>query len=208
METSKKNMKNIGAFFITVLITCCSNSKQAATNTFDQYAAEVQLKDSVLLSLQQQNDLVIACAADNTAWIKSSTYQILAQNKNEWTGYFYYVNNTAGGSAGGSSNFNINPSMVPKAACDSLWQFLQQQQVWKIKGDEGKNFCAAPNNNCNINDGQTWRLLIITKTKMTQSSFYEPEFYEGCCPGNTDRKLFIDAIAKIQKLVSESGGGR
>ena len=201
-------MKNISAIFITVLITCCSNSKQLTTNSFEQYAEDVQIKDSVLLALQQQNDLVIAYAVDNTAWAKSSTYQILTQNKEGWMGYFYYVNNTSGAKTRSGENFNINPVVVSKESCDSVWQFFQQQQVWKIKGDEGKNFCSTPNNNCNMNDGQTWRLLIITKTKMTESSFYEPEFYEGCCPGNNERKLFLEAAQKIQHLVTETGISR
>ncbi len=196
----------IGFVSAALALTCCSNSKQISISDFDEYAREEQLTDSVMHSLQQQNDLVLAYATENNAWAKSATYQIIAKNHDgNWMGYFYYVNNTPGVVRSGGSNFNINPAVVSNSACDSVWQFFQQQQVWKIKGDEGKNFCASPNNNCTINDGQTMRLLIITKTKITDASFYEPVFFENCCPGKADRKLFLEAGEKIRAMVATHG---
>lgn len=203
MEAGKKNLRH--TIIISALLLCmfsCS-SRQYAMNSFEKYATNTPVEDSVLLSLQHQNDIVIAYAVDNTAWSKSSTYQIIAKSKDEWSGYYYFVNHSAPG-----SNFNINPVMVSKESCDSLWQYMQQNEVWKIKGDQNGNFCSNAGSNCNINDGQTWHLMVITKSKTSQSSFYEPAFYEGCCPGNADRKLFINTAYKIQHLVSESGGGR
>ena len=203
MEANKKNLKHAIIISSLLLIMFSCSSRQYAMNSFEKNATNIPVKDSVLLSLQQQNDIVIAYAVDNTAWSKSSTYQILAKNKDEWSGYYYFVNYSAPG-----SNFNINPVMVPKESCDSLLAYIKQNEIWQIKGDEGGNFCNSPASNCNINDGQTWRLMVLTRSKASQCSFYEPAFYEGCCPGNAGRKLFINTAYKIQQLVSESGGGR
>src|SRR5207244_4383723 len=121
-------------------------------------------------------------------------------NKGEWKGYTYRRKIT-----GGITETHQTIS-VSKKVCDEVWKYIQTNEAWKIKGDDGKDFCIGEKkSNCNINDGVTWHLLIITKDKIVDPSYYEPAFYENCCPGNINRKLFIDVANKIKQSVHLEG---
>lgn len=166
---------------------------------FDNYARAEQVTDTFLHSLQQNNELVIAYAVETYAWAKTVNYQILAKNGNEWKGYSYYINKSNQGASKPPTEI-----VVSADECNKLWKFMQQKEAWKIPGDKGENFCPDGNKNCNINDGANWRLLIITKDKVTDPSYYEPAFFEKCCPGNEQRKLFVETVDKIKHAVHES----
>jgi len=168
------------------------------TNQIDEYGSTEQLTDSVLHSLQQNNELILAFAVETNAWVRAVNYKVLAMNKDQWKGYTYYVNNTTHISSG------LKPAEVSNDTCNSLWNFFQTREVPKIIGDNGENYCIGDKkNNCNINDGATWRLILLTKNKVIDLSFYEPEYYENCCPGNADRELFLQAVNKIKAIVPD-----
>ena len=182
---------------LSIIILSCNNTKVMSANSFDQYARTEQVTDSFLLSLQQQNEVVLAFAVESYAWVRATDYRIIALNKGKWTGYTYYKRTTAGALE------DHKTVEVSKDSCNAIWQRIQATEAWKIKGDDGKDFCTGEQKNkCNINDGVTWRLLILTKDKITDPSYYEPAFYENCCPGNTDRKLFIEITNKIKDALA------
>ena len=184
----------IGLFLAIIL--SCNNTRVMSANSFDQYARAEQVADSFLHVLQQQNEVVLAFAVESYAWVRAVDYRIIAMNKGEWKGYTYYKRLT-----GGPSEKHETIS-VPKDSCNEIWKFIQTNEAWKIKGDDGKDFCSGDKkSNCNINDGVTWRLFILTKDKITDPSYYEPVFFEECCPGNTGRKLFIETVNKIKNVV-------
>ncbi len=182
-------------------LLACTGPKKAAylQNSAAGYGQVEQLADTFLHTLQQQNDVVLASAGENTAWGHSITYHILAQHNNKWAGYLYNiaVNNRVA----------INPLPVSKQAGDSVLAFFIEKQVWKITGDKGRNFCDSINNrkSCVINDGTITHLLIITPTSVIPSSYYEPVFYQRCCP-NAMRQLFLQAVDKIQTATGGTGG--
>lgn len=191
-------MKVSWIILFTTVILSCNNTRVMSANSFDEYARTEQVEDSFLLSLQQSNDVVIAYAIESFAWVKAISYQIITLKDGEWKGYTYNKKIT-GGPVETHQNLSIS-----KKDCDDAWKYIQTTEAWKIKGDSGTNFCSGDKkSNCNINDGVTWRLLIITKDKIIDPSYYEPEFYENCCPGNTDRKLFLDVVNKIKKSIKE-----
>ena len=146
--------------------------------------------------MQQQNEVVLAFATESYAWIRAVDYRIITMNKGQWKGYTYYKRVTGGA-------WEKHESVpVSNDTCNALWKFIQTNETWKIKGDDGKDFCSgSQKKNCNINDGVTLRLLIIVKDKITDPAYYEPAFFEECCPGNADRKLFIEAVNKIKSAV-------
>ncbi len=202
-------MKTIFPLFILIIIlTSCSNSQKISMQGFDQFGRAEAIDDSVLNSLQQKNDIVLAYATENYAWGRSATYYIITLNKNEWTGYNYFVRYKPALDKTTAISCNINPVVVSKESCDSILQFIEKNEVWKIKGDNGEDFCTNGTKNCTINDGATSRLWIITKAKLVNPSYYEPQFFEKCCPGNTERKLFIEAAKKINDIIMVSGGSR
>jgi hypothetical protein len=156
--------------------------------------------DETIKKLQSENDLIIAYAVENFAWVKSMDYTIIIQKDNEWKGYKYHKNLMAN-SAG--SPTSINPISVNKSACDSLLDYIEKNKVWTISGDNGENFCTDGNKNCNINDAASLRLWIITKKGSINPSYYAPDFYQKCCP-NEQRGLFISVTKKIAAAAGDS----
>jgi len=186
-------MKGCLIALFTVTVFSCNNTRVMSAGSFDQYARAEQAADSFLLSLQQQNEIVLAFAVESSAWVRAVDYRIITLSKGQWKGYTYYKRLTGGATEKHAA------ITVSNDVCNDAWKFIQTNEAWKIKGDNGKDFCSSSGNkNCTINDGVTWRLLILTKDKITDPSYYEPAFYEECCPGNTERKLFIETVNKIK----------
>ena len=193
---NKTFMKNIFFAIPFLMFLSCHNSKAMVTHSIDQFAGQEQLEDTVLINLQKNNEVVLAFAIETYAWARTKNYKILALNNNEWKGFNYTVNSTS------HTSSRLNPVKVSLDSCNALWKFVKENNSTKIKGDNGKNFCEGDKkNNCNINDGATWRLLFITKNDVITPSYYEPEFYENCCPGNADRQLFLQIANKIKSIV-------
>ena len=190
-------MKNVMLSISLVLFFSCHNTSAMSSNNINEYGRAEQISDSILHQLQQSNEVVLAFAVENYAWVKSINYKIIALNNNQWKGYTYSINKTRG-------TASINPAEVSQDSCNAAWKFFQQTTVAKIKGDNGENFCEGEKkNSCNINDGATWRLLILTKNNVIDPAYYEPQFFEECCPGNKDRKLFLEAVDKINNAINE-----
>ncbi|HYK45087.1 MAG TPA: hypothetical protein VEV83_07960 [Parafilimonas sp.] len=197
--------KRLKQYSILGIIFCafasCSAQQNSVVQQVDALGRSETIEDSVIRRLRDNNDLVIAYAVENFAWVRSANYLIIAKNSNEWTGYHYYVSlmhNPGQPAAPG----NINPAEVNKLSCDSLLEYISKTKAWTIKGDSGENFCPNSNQSCNINDASGARLWIITKQGSVNPSYYAPEFFEECCPGNKDRALFLSIAKKIEQIVS------
>jgi len=194
-------MKRIFLAVAVIIILSCNNTRVMSASNLNEYGRTEQVTDTFIHSLQQNNELVLAFAVETYAWAKTISYHILVKNKNEWKGYNYFVSITGGGSQ------KKELVKVSNDECNAVWSFMQSKEAWKITGDKGEDFCCgAKKSNCNINDGTTWRLLIITKDKVTDPSYYEPAFFEKCCPGNEERKLFLEATDKIKHAVPAVNG--
>ena len=194
-------MKNIFFTIPILLFFSCHSTRAMTANPTEQSERQEQLEDSVLKNLQQNNELVLAFAVETYAWARTKNYKILTLNNNEWKGYNYSINSSRQSSSG------LIPVTVSADSCDALWKFIKERDATKIPGDNGEDFCStSKNNNCNINDGATWRLLFITKNSVITPSYYEPQFYEACCPGNASRQLFLQVADKIKNIVGDANG--
>ncbi len=189
----KKWLIIVTIFAITVV--ACSTVKNAAQSqpVVEQYGKEEQLTDSFLRTLQQQNDLVLAAAIENTAWSKNTSYQIIARKNGVWKRYTYKVN-----------AFNRQPPQtgtmdVSKEACEAILTSFAQPGIWKTKSNSAKMAC-----NVTINDGLTWHLLMFTPVKVLRFTYYEPQFYQDHCP-DADRQLFLDATNKMKEVFEMQG---
>jgi hypothetical protein len=192
---------------IAAVFVSCKAQKISVVRQVDSFGNDQPIEDSVIRRLRENNDLIVAYAVENFAWVRSVNYLIIASKNDEWTGYWYYVNLMHNQSQSNVPG-NINPAEVNQAACDSLVQFITQTKAWNIRGDSGQNFCPGSNKSCNINDAAGARLWIITQKGLVNPSYYAPEFFEQCCPGDKDRALFLSITKKIQDLVSVQGISR
>lgn len=163
--------------------------------------------DSVLADLRQKNELLLVFADENFAWTRMTSYYILAKNGEQWKGYFYKGSNRK---MPASTDTIYKEISVSKEDADDVLAHFNANELWKVKGDDGKNFCAGTNSSdsskpvtqkCNIYDANTWQLFMITHDKVISPSYYAPDFYERCCPGNIDRKHFVEAAKKIRSLI-------
>ena len=184
--------------FLTAVFTSCKAQQNLVIQQLDEAGSNQALEDSVINNLRNNNDIVIAYAVENFAWVRKINYTIIAQKNGEWKGYLYNVNLMKQ-----NPSQSIAPANINKNACDSLMSYLIQSKAWTIKGDSGGNFCTNGSKNCNINDAASARLWIITKKTVFNPSYYAPEFYENCCP-DKDRALFLSIKNKIENSIAIS----
>lgn len=178
--------------FIIFLFTSCKAQRPSLIQKMNESANDQQIEDSVIAQLRNNNDLVIAYAIENFAWVKSIHYKIIAQKNSEWKAYVYNVNLMKQ-----YPSKSFTEVKADKAACDALADFIFKSHAWNIKGDNGSNFCPNEKANCNINDAASSRLWIITKKSVFNPSYYAPEFYERCC-SDSSRALFLSIKNKIE----------
>lgn len=195
-------------FFISSLyfISCMSSSTGNTNNNLDSNNSYA--KDSVLKELQMRYDLVLVAGRENHAWGHTAGYKIIALNGNEWMGYDYYVNRGNTNDESHFENGNINPRVIEQNAAATAWKFIQAKDDDILKKSSSTDPCSHDKTKkCNINDGGDWHIMILKPTSVQELKYYEPEFFENCCPGNANRKLFIEAFQKIEEAVA-TGKGR
>jgi hypothetical protein len=188
-------MKNYLKIIIVIMLLNigCSAQKNSLISNIELAGNKQPVDDETIKKLQNENDLIIAYAVENFAWVKSMDYHIISQKNNEWKGYKYHRNlmtNNAG------SPTTITSEKINKAACDSILNYITEKKAWTIKGDSEDGFCSNGNKNCNINDASGLRLWLITKNAVINPSYYAPDFFEKCCP-NEQRGLFLSITKKI-----------
>lgn len=154
-----------------------------------------QPRDSIIRKLQNENDLVLAFEVETVAWAKTSSYKILAKKGGTWKAYTAHVSRMP------QSQSSLQPAEINSAEAERLWQFFKENKIGSLPGDKDGKFCDDDTKNCNINDGTVWHLLIITKNKFDYPTYYEPAFFEKCCPGNKERELFLLAANKLSSLI-------
>src|SRR4051812_5930451 len=101
------------AMFITASCASCKAQQNSIIQKIDEAGSNQVLEDTVINNLRNNNDIVIAYAVENFAWVRKINYTIIAQQNGEWKGYQYNV-----------SLMKQNPSQsivsgsVNKNACD------------------------------------------------------------------------------------------
>lgn len=97
------------------------------------------------------------------------------------------------------------PKIVPYKLRKTYWTDVICLLPWTLKDDTIDEGCIASNKDCYTYDGLTEVFYLITKSAIKVLAFYEPEFFEKCCPGREDRikavkikKIFIKAFSLSQ----------
>lgn len=146
----------------------------------------VQLTDSFLLRLQQENDIVLATVYENNSFFINIAYRIIARKNGAWKGYVYTIT-----SLNKIPPKTITNTNVSQSACDSALMAFQQAPTWKNKIDSAQINCEWA-----VDDGSTWYLLMMTPNKLSSNYYYEPQAYQHHCP-DADRLSFLYATNKI-----------
>lgn len=195
-------MKRIFCAIAIVAVASCSSSNKIFMNEMANSGATKKVSDSVFAGLQRDNDLVIAFGELNFAWVRNEKYAVLCKKGNEWKGYSYYHNMMPA-----QKTATLSPAEVNASACDSLLAYITANKAWNIKPeDPEQGRCPNGKTDCNITDASSSSLWLITKNNYTNAAYYAPAFFEECCPGNEDRKLFLIIGAKVQTIVTQGSG--
>lgn len=169
----------------------------------NKISKESLLKDSVLLSLQKENDLVIGYSTYNNTWQHVPIeYFLISFNKKQCKAYRYSIKSVTINNEKPNSLDSMN---VSKNYCDSILLSFIENKGWKVSSNEDSNelYCQhlPDSHNCIINDASSKSLVLITKKHIHISRFYAPEYFEyECCPGNENRIRFLNIMRPIVSI--------
>ena len=157
----------------------------------DEKTINAQLK-----KLVQENDLVIAFASLNYAWVRRGTYCVLTNRKGEWKLFSYQAELL---SSANETAQELSPLKLLQLSAENIKNLYAASDLWTTDGDADESFCSGKND-CNINDAETWTISVATPQNIHTTTYYAPKFFEDCCPGNTHRKRFVAISEEILKL--------
>lgn len=185
-----------------IIITACSSNKNLAqtnvkttTDSLLQHinhsTTDTKVVNPHLVKLAGENDLVIAFGTLNYAWTRTGKFYVLTSHNNAWQLYTYEVKLpfTQADETAALTPQNVSPEMAEK-----IKKLCAASELWQTNGDKDGRFCSGKNN-CNITDAETWTISIATQKNIHTTTYYAPQFFEECCPGNPYRQRFV-AIAK------------
>jgi len=170
--------------------------------------------------LQENFDSSVVWNSIN-AWSPEPHYKIISKN-NKGLAFFTYMNPYGHFSARAypyelaekfnmlSINYRFSkpdtnryflPVIVYYQYQDSLWHSIRKNDLWHLKDDkdEGEG-CRI--SRCDIHDSGENYFFLITKNDIKELSFYDPFFYESCCPGREGRQKIIRIIDSFNKSFS------
>ena len=169
-----------------IVIFACSHSKNIAQTTGrnenDRLANDINSSTADtaniiphLKQLQQQNDLVIALGTLNYAWTRKGDFYVLTKRNGTWQLYRY-------------------GAKLPPSPND-LSMEITPQNVSPETAENIKKMYAG-----NITDAETWTISVATRQTIHTTTYYAPQFFEECCPGNAYRQRFTAIANEIIAL--------
>lgn len=178
----------------------------------NKYGEKQLFPDSIIRHMQTGKKLLIGYIVYNNARKEMPTVYylvILQAKKNIAVQYKANRIRTAAGTF-----FTADTLYPANGAIDSLVALTAQLQPWKIRhadttdadpcNDQGTNMAPG----CSIADAASLSLMLGTGTHTVQSSYYAPEYYEyECCPGDEERKHFLQVIQRIKAVFSKTNPG-
>lgn len=200
---------------LCMIILACSHNKNLAQSkpsmsqndtlitNINASQSDTEIINPKLKQLQQENDLVISFGTLNFAWARRGSFYVLAEQNNSWKIYRFDAKLPP---SADDANMSISPQEVAASEAENIKSLYAKAQLWKTAGDGGENFCTGKKN-CNINDAETWTLSVATKNNIHTTTYYAPDFFEECCPGNNYRKEFVQIAHAIMKMTMGVSGG-
>lgn len=76
---------------------------------------------------------------------------------------------------------------------------LDSLQLWTMRDDKSDGY-GCPAKSCDIYDSGEYHVWLITKSEIKKLGFYDPYYYESCCPGRKGRLTFI-AFYKLMSTI-------
>jgi hypothetical protein len=190
-------------YFISTIVCLtsfgCSAQLKDVVRKTDKSSANNFLTDSVLSSIKGRYDLVVgySIASNSTLPVQ---YYLVAFNQTSTKAYKYKVRQYA---TSQQKLFQLDSIAVDNSTRDSVLEVYNSDEGWSLKHNEDSStgYCADFEKfaYCNISDGETYSFIVFTKKTGTASSFYAPQFFEKCCPGNDARKRFLALMKPVAK---------
>jgi|GEM_PF-5144103 len=160
-----------------------------------------QSTDSIISQLQTTYDVLIYSTRIGKNDIRDQ-YYLLGKSKNKWSKIVYrYKHNYQ--IIGGPSPIIFETTPVCKDVGDSILNFFRNQNFCSIASIndgcayEGKPVCG--------NGSKPYYVLgIMTPTTIIEKSYNDPKYFEEkCCPGSTDRQIFIKCETALTSITHD-----
>ena len=194
--------------YISAFLQClsCTNIFILQGNVIKQQQSvtdSLPFSDPILDSIVETNTLIIGYADSSTNIYRPINYYLVGFKADKVTSYVYKKNKVV---INDQKSYELSTRPLNNKVGKAILSTFLKNEGWNINYDDTKSpslFC--PNKEvglreCNISDGKTNLLYVITRGRIKVSKFYEPMYFEQeCCPGNSDRKHFLEIIKPIQK---------
>jgi len=194
-------MMNSLCVMLLLLASGCSAQLRKAIDRTENATAPGMASDSVVQSIQKRFDLVIGYSTEATTSFRPKTYHLIGFQDNQTIAFTYVYRNVR---TDKQPKFTLDSISVSSQYKDSVLSLYLKTKAWEIEHFENDNtvYCSdlSSHSGCNIHDGTTYNFIVMTKRRQRVSNFYEPDYYENCCPGNKDRQRFLATIGPIQRI--------
>jgi hypothetical protein len=193
-------------FFLCFSVACSAQKLGKIVKEVNRKNQKLLMSDSVLFSIQKENDLVIGYSV-YSSWMTSTTeYFLVGFSKDKSIGYRYSPKLAV---MQNEKAYELESFKVPEQNKDSILLIVKRFEFWKMNHSEKDEiYCPLEQKyfHCMIHDAASNDLIVMTKSRKRASSFYAPEYFEyECCAGDIDRQQFLTLKKVFLKLFSTKG---
>ncbi len=145
-----------------------------------------------LQGLRQTNDYVISFRTKLTdKKEENSDYFILTNNDGKLSAYTYLRQAS-----------KLQQIDVPSTSLDLAWKTFVQNDLFGIRDEKDiPNFCPEK---YQVYNSYTYEFVILSKGKVKQLSYYNPEYYDNACYGMDERKKIINSISVVNYIMNNN----
>lgn len=188
---------------LCILFMACGSPQRALISTIEKCSDKSDSKDSILLPIQKNNDLVIGYSTSFPGWSDGGSYYLHALKVKEWKAYRYIQKDIV---EVGEKFYSLDSFTISKELGGSILRLFKKNKGWEIRSQTSRSGCPHIDKNkghCIVDDGGSEHLIIITKNYHNTAKFEAPDSYEGCCPGWKTRQQYMEIREPIKKLFKE-----
>jgi len=190
-KNKKGNEKMKKIIFLTILLfgfytVILAQDKPVIENG---RAYNEELLPPFLASLHRDNDYVLTFRT-TTPQNPEPDYFVLTKTANKLSAYIYNQN----------SQKLINLTIKTDSLKTLLWKAYTEFDIFKIKDQKDIPAVFCPEK-YEIYGSYSYEIILLSKDRMKQLSYYDPEYYDRVCSGIAERQKMINCASLINYVL-------
>lgn len=192
--------------FCLIFLSCKTNQPlaQSTSNSSSDTLIQIINKskrdtghiNTELKKLAKENDLIIAYVTSTEGWSRTETHYVLASKNRIWTLYSYRTSLFSES----DTAIQFTSTHIQDSSAENIKHLYALSGLWRTNGDERDDKFCNDDRVCMISDDATCSLTVATPQNIHTTTYYAPDFFESCCPGNPYRHSFVAIVKEIEKL--------